>query len=236
MAAIGIKGSVARLLIATALVFGASGARAGIPVIDVSNLIQSIQEVLNTITQIENQITQIEQLGKQVESMNGSRGLGSLLRNPMFQNYVPPNVTTLVNRLGSTGYGGLNGAAKALRDADMLYNCLDKVGSARTACQATLSRPYQTKAVLHQAMDSASGRMTQISGLIDQINATTDQKTILELQARLSGENAMLAHEVSQIQLLAEMAENEERVAVARRREAAAENLTRTTKISGFLD
>ena len=224
-----------RTLLLLALGLGAGGARAGIPVLDVSNLVQSVQEVLNTITQIENQITQIEQLGKQVESLNGVRGLGSLLRNPLFQNYVPTNLTTLVNSVSAWGYGGLTGAAKALRDADMLYNCLDRTGDARTLCQSTLSQPYQTKAVLQRAMDTAGGRLTQISGLIDRINATTDQKSIQELQARLQGENAMLAHEVSQIQLMAGLADNEERVSTSRRREAAADNLSRSTHLSDTL-
>ena len=227
---------LARLAVAAALLAGAPLARAGIPVIDVSNLIQSIQAVLNTITQIENQLTQIEQAGRQLDGINGSRGLGSLLRNPLLTNYVPANAGSLVDGVARGGYGGLSGAAKALRDADMLYNCLDKSGDARTACQASLNRPDQTKALLRQAMDSASGRMTQVNGLIDRINATTDQKSILELQARLAGENAMLQHEMSRIQLLAGMAENEARLEAARRREAAAENLTRPASMSSLLD
>ncbi len=224
-----------QLLLACTLMFASTGARAGIPVLDVSNLIQSVQEVLNTITQIENQIAQIEQFGKQLESLNGVRGLGALLRNPMFANYIPSNVTSLVNSVERGGYGGLTGAAKALRDVDMLYNCLDKSGDAQTMCQSSLSRPYQTKAVLQQAMQTAGARLTQVSGLIDRINATTDQKSIQELQARLSGENAMLMHEVSQIQLMAGMAENDERVAGSKRREATADNLSRNARLSTLL-
>ena len=224
-----------RLFVAAVMFCGASSARAGIPVIDVSNLMQAMQAVINTITQIENQLTQIEQLGKQVEGISGTRNLGSLLRNPLLADYVPANAGALADNVARGGYGGLTGAAKALRDADMLYNCMDKAVDSRTTCQAALSRPYQTKAVLSQAMETASGRMAQIGGLIDRINSTTDHKSILELQARIAGENAMLQHEVSRIQLLAGMAENEERLAAARRREAAAANLTRTDKLSGHL-
>lgn len=224
-----------QLVLACMLTFASTGAKAGIPVIDIGNLIQAIMEVLNTITEIENQVTQIQQLGKQVESLNGVRGLGSLLRNPVFSNYIPSNATALASSIERGGYGGLTGAAKALRDTDMLYNCLDRTGDARTACQSTLARPYQTKAMLQRAMETAGGRLTQISGLIDSINATTDQKAIQELQARLAGENAMLAHEVSQIQLMAGLAENEERVAGSKRREAAAENLSRGSRLGTLL-
>lgn len=222
-------------LLAGCLMLTTTNARPGIPVLDIGNLIQSIQEVLNTITQIENQIAQIEQYGKQLESLNGVRGLGSLLRNPAFANYIPSNVPSLVNSVERGGYGGLTSAAKALRDTDMLYNCMDKSGDARTACQSSLAKPYQTKAVLQQAMQTAGSRLTQVSGLIDRINATTDQKSIQELQARLAGENAMLAHEVSQIQLMAGMAENEERVTSAKRREAAADNLSRNARLGTLL-
>lgn len=231
----GLARGARQWLLVILLAMSCTGARAGIPVLDIGNLIQSILEVLNTITQIENQVAQIQQLGQQVESLNGVRGLGSLLRNPLFSNYIPSNATALVDSVERGGYGGLTGAAKALRDADMLYNCLDKAGDARTMCQSSLARPYQTKAVLQRAMDTAGGRLSQISGLIDRINATTDQKAIQELQARLAGENAMLAHEVSQIQLMADMADNEERVVSSKRREAAADNLSRGARLGTLL-
>ena len=41
-------------------------------------------------------------------------------------------------------------------------------------------------------MRSASGRLAQISALMNQINATSDQKAVLEIQARIGAENAML--------------------------------------------
>lgn len=41
----------------------------GIPVIDVANLIQTIQQVLNDITEIQNQVQQITQLQDQLNSI-----------------------------------------------------------------------------------------------------------------------------------------------------------------------
>ena len=40
-----------------------------------------------------------------------------------------------------------------------------------------------------------------------QINATGDQKAVLEIQARIGAENALLAHEMSQVQMLQGIAE-----------------------------
>ena len=84
-------------------------------------------------------------------------------------------------------------------------------------------------------MTAAAGRLTQIQSLMDQINATTDQKAVQEIQARIGAENALLAHEVSQMQMLQGMADSEERIARSRDRERQYEMLGRTGRISDYL-
>jgi type IV secretion system protein VirB5 len=84
-------------------------------------------------------------------------------------------------------------------------------------------------------MSAASGRLSQISSLMSQINATTDQKAVLEIQARIGAENALLAHEMSQIQMLQGMADSEERIARSRDRERQYEMLSRSGKIATYL-
>lgn len=219
-----------------AIAFGATPARAtGIPVIDVANLIQTIQQVLNDITEIQNQVQQITQLQDQLNSINGFRNLGQVFNNPLLRNYVPPEAYTVVNAVNTGGYSGLTGTAKALRDAGMVYNCMDLAGSERTRCQAALAAPYQTKGLLQDAMKSAAGRLSQISSLMGQINATADQKAVQEIQARIGAENALLAHEVSQVQMLQGMADSEERIARSRDRERQYQMLGRTGKVADFL-
>ena len=225
-----------RIAAATLLAMSAGTSQAqGIPVIDIANLIQTIQQVMNDITKISNQVEQINQLQAQVSSMNGARMLGSISDNPLLRNYVPANAYSFVNAVGSTGYGGLSTTAKSLRDATMLYNCMDLSGAARTACQATLAQPYQQKGLLQDAMTAASGRLSQINALMGQINATGDQKAVLEIQARIGAENALLAHEMSQVQMLQGLADSEERIARSRDRERQYEGLNRSGKIADFL-
>ena len=215
---------------------GSLNARAqGIPVIDVANLVQTVQQVVNDITEISNQVQQITQLQNHLNSINGVRNLGNVLNNPLLRNYVPAEAYTHLNGLNSSGYSGLNTTAKALRDAGMVYNCLDRTGAARTSCQASLAQPYQHKGLLQDAMKSAAGRLAQITGLMDQINATTDQKAVQEIQARIGAENALLAHEVSQVQMLQGMADSEERIARSRERERQYEMLGRTGRIADHL-
>ena len=216
--------------------FGAGNSRAqGIPVIDVANLAQTIAQVMNDVTEISNQVQQITQLQNQLNSINGMRNLGNILNNPMLRNYVPAEAYTYLNAVNTSGYSGLNATAKTLRDAGMVYNCLDLAGAARTSCQAALAQPYQQKGLLQDAMKSAAGRLTQINSLMDQINATSDQKAVQEIQARIGAENALLAHEASQVQMLQGMADSEERIARSRERERQYQMLGRTGKVSDFL-
>ena len=207
----------------------------GIPVIDIANLIQTIQQVMNDITKIENQVEQVRQLQGQLASINGVRNLGAVFNSAALSNYVPANAFNALNALDASGYGGLTPTARTLRDVGMVYNCLNVTGAARTACQATLAQPYQQKALLQDAMRAASGRLAQINSLMAQTNATNDQKAVLEIQARIGAENAMLAHEMSQVQMLVGMADSEERIARSRDRERQYEMLARTGKISDYL-
>ncbi len=208
----------------------------GIPVIDSANLVQTIQQVLNDITSIQNQVQQISQLQSQLNSINGVRNLGQVFNSAALQNYVPAEAYTYVNAINTSGYGGLNTTAKSLRDAGMVYNCMDLSGDARTNCQATLAQPYQQKGLLQDAMRSAAGRLTQINALMDQINGTSDQKSVQEIQARIGAESALLAHEMSQVQMLQGMADSEERIARSRERERQYQMLGRTGKVSDYLN
>ena len=226
----------ARLFSAAAITVASAACPAqGIPVIDAANLVQTVQQVVNDITKINNQVQQITQLQTQIASMNGLRGLGTILDNPLLRNYVPEKAYTLFNAVDSSGYAGLSSTAKVLRDASMVYNCDDLVGAARTACQAALARPYQQKGLLQDAMQAAANRLSQISSLMGQIDATTDQKAVLEIQARIGAENALLAHETTQIQMLQGMADSEERIARSRDRERQYQMLGRTGRIADFL-
>lgn len=220
--------------IAVAVSAGASSAQ-GIPVIDVANLVQTVQQVVNDITKINNQVQQITRLQAQLTSINGVRNLGNIFNNPLLQNYVPAKAFTQFNALGISGYGGLTATAKTLRDQGMVYNCLDLSGSARTDCQARLAQPYQQKGLIQDAMSAASGRLAQVQALMNQINGTTDQKAIQEVQARIGAENALLGHEMSQLQMVQGMADSEERIARSRDRERQYEMLNRTGKVSSYL-
>lgn len=227
---------LAAMAASVALMCASTPAHAGIPVIDVAAIAQAVHEVLNGISQLENQYQQLVGLGRQLESISHARSLGDILSNPALQNYVPREASTLVRRLETGGYSTLSGASKALRDAQMLYNCMDvEHAGKRTSCQSTLAKPYQQKAFMEDALSKAKDRVAQINSLMRRAGETTDQKEIQEVTARIGAENALLQHEVSQIELMRGLAEADQRVAESRAREGQLEQASRNRRLADFI-
>ena len=235
-----------RLLTAFAFVMcmASSPARAGIPVIDVASLIQAVQEVINSITQIQNQINQIQQLSDQIQQMdtqlnsiNGIRGLVNVANNPLLRDYVPAGAPQVLQGISTNGYVGLQGAARASRDAQMVYNCMD-VGDlgVRRDCQARLARPYQERQFFTDALQRSSQRMAQITQLQQSASTAADPKAQSEAQARIGLEQAMLTHELTQVQLLANQTLAEERVRQSRAMEAAQEQAARRGRMADIFN
>jgi type IV secretion system protein VirB5 len=69
-----------------------------------------------------------------------------------------------------------------------------------------LQASRQTAALLqslsHQSLANASGRFAPLQQMIDTIDRATDQKSILELQARIAGEQNMLQNEHTKLETL----------------------------------
>lgn len=238
-----MRSKFAALAAGMVMVCASAPARAGIPVIDVAGLVQAVMEVLSSITQVTNQYEQlvgqaqqIEGLGKQLESISNARSLGDVLNNPVLQNYVPRDATNMVRSLETGGYSTLSGAARGLRDSQMTYNCMNiDAGDQRNQCQSSLAKPYQQKAFMEDALGKAKDRVAQINSLMRKAGATTDQKEIQEVTARIGAETALLQHEVSQIELMRGLGEADQRVADSRAREGQLEQAARSRPLSAFL-
>lgn len=224
-----------RLVAVLALAIAPHFARAGIPTIDLAALTQALLEVeslADQLTALKDQYDtmkdQYSTMKDQYAAIKGGRGLGSILNNPALQNYIPKETLDVLRNVSTNGYSGLNGSAKALRDAQMIYNCMNVQDSGqRSRCQAELAQPYQYKAYYNDALQKAGSRTQQIQQLMDRAGTTDDAKEIAEVQARIGAEGALLQHEVSQINLMRGMAEADARIAESQAREAQREALTR---------
>lgn len=215
------------LAVASALAIGAmQGVSAsGIPVIDVAKIANDTANqaanIAKYIQMIDQYKMQIEQMRSQYESLTGSRGLGSLLNNPQFANYLPNDWQNVYRQVNNGGYRGLTGSARALIDAAGLAGACEMVeDTRRNSCEAGIAKTAQDKANVMDAFDAASQRWDQIQGLIGQINSTTDPKAIAELQARINGEQAAIANEHTKLQMFQMLAQAEEKLIQEQRRAA----------------
>jgi type IV secretion system protein VirB5 len=189
-----------------ACALGCSSARAqGIPVFDAASVAQAISQ----LAQLEQQVQQEIQL---FNSLNGSRGFGALLSNPVVANSLPANWLSTYTAIQNSGSAGLTSSAQALRSANEIYNCQDQTGVDQQLCQRQLNKPFQDKAFGEQAYQTELQELNQIQSLAQQIDATQDPKGIAELQARVQAETTIVGNEMTKLQLFRMLAEAEDKL------------------------
>ena len=204
----------AALALAVSLPAGASG----IPVIDGANLGQSmmnhIESVAKYVEQIDQLKSQLAQLEKQYKAITGSRGLGQILMDPRFRQYLPEEWKSVYDAVRRGGYPGLNGDAKGVLDAIRKYDaCANMlVATEKSTCEALASKGVQDKVFYEKAFDLATERVNQIEGLMQKISTTEDQKAIAELQARIAIEQASLQNEHTKLQMFGLIQQAEQRI------------------------
>lgn len=193
---------IAASLVLLASLLAADAANAGIPVIDSANLVQSIQQVLAWAQQKIQMASQIANQATQIERITGSRNLGQVFNNLALQASVPGNLNTVLGNINVQGFGGMTTAAQALRTATSVYNCVDRVGSALTSCQAVLNGNAQARSYQQSALALQQQRVTEIQNMQQQINGTTDPMAIGQVHAALQAESAQVANDANRIALM----------------------------------
>lgn len=241
-----------QLLAVFAAIVISTNAQAGIPTVNIPDLViqisswlgqyaQEAESLMNDIEQINAYYQQIQQFEKQIaqfdqqiqqykqqyESITGIRGFGDLLNQLAFYQVVPQNTGQLYTQLSSGDLSGLSASAKAMRQKLKLYDCSKYSGGEADSCNKTFSKPAQDMDVTTKALDLNYQRYAAIEDLQTQINNTQDPKAIAELQARIAAEQAGIANEANRIQLLGQAQENQQRVQEAQYKTEA---LTRLDK------
>jgi len=192
--------------VALTLVLGvAPAARAQFAVIDAASLSQLISEVQVLEQQLATARGELTQAQTEYQSITGARGMGGLLAGTV-RNYLPADWATVLGALqGSTHY------PRFAADLQRSLNTVGVLSSQQLAAlspvaSAQLQAWRQTVALLqslsHESLANSSARFAAIQQLIDAIAQAADQKAILELQARITGEEDMLQNEGTKLQVL----------------------------------
>lgn len=238
-----------RALIIVLFVFTTSKANAGgIPVIDVSNLVQAIQDYANQIEQITNQFEQIqnqvkqieslkdqyEQQVKEFESMTGSYDMGKLLNSTQdkeARDYIPHSWEDTLAVLEGGGLTGSQADVQKIMEKrieegqihsdDELFPTEQAKNSpsAKRYLQAK-ANVYATMGISQATFDSSRDRLENIEGLMDSIDTATDPKAAQDLQNRIIAENAVLTNEMVRQQAVTNLALSKEQQEALNRRAA----------------
>ena len=218
------------------ILFSSTKAHAGIPVIDVAALVEAVMQVVSWVQQAEQMIEQIKSLDNQLQqaqqqynSLTGTRNLGDIFNNKQLQGVVPTDLKSVYGSINSGGYNGLTSDAKSIRSANMIYNCADRTGGSKTACEAILNLPSQNQAYQQNALDLTQQRVLQIQSLQDSISTTEDPKAIAELQARIAAENVQVSNDANRIALMQAMAASQQQAAEQAQKERVLKMYSNTT-------
>ena len=211
--------------VALALLFGlAPAARAQFAVIDVASLSQLVSEVKVLEQQLATARSELTQAQTEYQSITGARGMGRLLAGTV-RNYLPPDWATLQGALqGSARYPQLAADLQsAVKTATVLS--AQQLAALSPTASAQLQTYRQTVALLqslaHESLANSSGRFATVQQLIDSIAQASDQKAILELQARIAAEEGMLQNETTKLQALYQSIQAQELANTQRMRELA---------------
>jgi P-type DNA transfer protein VirB5 len=200
-------------------------------VVDVGAITQLIQEVNYWKQQIQAMSSQLNQLQSTYNAMTGNRGMQNLLpMSPQTRNYLPPDWQGLMAALNglSGSYGVLAGQLNSTLagNAILTPTQLSRLSMQEQAqLQSSRNSAALMQATSQQALQASSQRFASLQQLINAIPSATDQKGALDLQARISAEQAMLQNEQTKVQTLNQALQADERARQQRAQELSISNI-----------
>jgi type IV secretion system protein VirB5 len=206
-----------QVLITALVISSSSNAQAGIPVFDAASVAQAIQQVTawgKQYTQMAQQYTQLVNSYNQAvmthNSLNGVRGMNSLVNDPAIRRYLPNEWSEAMNLLNSPGgYTSLQAKINSIRTAAQITGLsdtgLDPNSATARAFVGAQNQAAMNRALSEEGYKQASDRITAIQSLIDKVGDAPEAKDVADLQARIQGEQVMVQNELVKLQLMGQL-------------------------------
>jgi type IV secretion system protein VirB5 len=212
-------------LVAVAAVGASPVSHAQWAVIDIKAIAQMAQQLSTMEQQLGTMQSHFRQAQQEYQSITGSRGMQNLLTGTV-RNYLPADWQALQASLTSatSAYPALSAAVRQALNANAVLNDRQlSVFSATERNQVLGSRQSvaMLQATTQQALSNISGRFASIQQLINAIGTARDQKAILDLQARISAEQGMLANDETKLQVIFQAAQAQQWASLQKSREQA---------------
>lgn len=222
---------------------GSPPALAGIPTIDIANVIQSVitaletieqtigqaEQIANQINQIQNQARQIQQLDDQFAAMSGSYNISDLFNGAGDQDWRRAMPETWEDVMGMISAANANAGQRRARDAAiaaqesaMDFQATDVVSSGSSQTLTRLERDvnsiYAALGVGQEAYRRASENTIMLEQRSQQIDAQPDLKAAVDLNNALLIENGHLMNEVIRLNSATYVSANESRASEINRK------------------
>jgi len=194
-----------KILAAIALCFSLStpAFAGGIPVIDVANLANTLENLVQWGKQLEAMKQQFDQQVQQYNSLNGARGMANLVNNPALRKYLPANYQDILNN----GYGNWASIRDSAKLVDLANTNIKTTSSTGKAFEANANQAAINRATYEDAYSKANNRFDDIQVLLDKVNNAPDAKDIADLQARIQSEQVMMQNEQIKLSMLTQLAQ-----------------------------
>ena len=189
----------------------------GIPVLDAANLINTAENIVQWGKQLTEMKNQLIQAKAQFDSLNGLRGIGSLLNNELLVQYIPKDYQDAYQKLmdGTGGdFAGLSGKLTTIKTLNQKYTCaqLNTDAALIAQCENQWNKLALDKEVGDLGYKQAAKNIENLQTFVSSINESTDPKSLYDLQARIQIEQVRMQNEMMKLETMKMMAEADKKL------------------------
>jgi type IV secretion system protein VirB5 len=168
-----------------------------------AKILQQAQTALNQLQQLKQQVSQGQQLLTSLNQISNVNGLATSLSVPSLRSFLPdPNAYVTASSGNLTTLGPLGSAATVIRKANQLFtpSAGDPAGADLAAAGNRAALNLATGESVGAAGASRLAGLQQLQAALD---TAPNARAVLDLQARLQAEQAMIANDQMRLQGLA---------------------------------
>ena len=183
-------------------------------VIDPANLAQAVAQVNQMVQQYARQLEQLNEAIRQGDAMTGSRAMGSLLNSSVksdLRRSLPDDLLDMINLPAAGGLGTSATATQGIYNnyiteydpisgADFVY--LNPTSEISKSHDRNVGATYANLSASEASYRRATERISNYEQMLNELDASDDVKTTVDLQARIMVENGIALSEMAKMNAL----------------------------------
>jgi type IV secretion system protein VirB5 len=217
-----VKRPLITIALVGAVTLGGSAAHAQLAVYDATSyakLIEQATTAANQLNELKTQVSQGQQLFSSLNDASGVSKIASVLGVPSLRSFLPDTSALSAATKGDfSALGAIGAKADAIRSANRLWTApADDALSADV--EAAGQRAARDLALGQRVTDAGAQRLEGLKDLQAAIDTAPNARAVMDLQARATTEQAMIANDQMRLQGIAMAQAAEDRLQAQRDRE-----------------